>query len=309
MFIYFKLFRWPNLLVVAFTQYLFRYCIILPVLQKNNISPFFSDFEFFLLVFATVLVTSAGYAINDYFDLRIDRINKPHKIILGRDLSRRKAIFVHTILNVLALIIGSYLAYRVRYLPLAGFFVIVPVLLWMYSISYKRKFLIGNILVSMLSAIVIVIVWGFEYRGISLGRELSEETLIINKFLRAYALFAFFITFIREVIKDIEDIKGDMKTGCKSIPIVSGIRNTKKLIIVLSFILFLFVGYFQIYLLGAEFDLISLYLLFAVQMPLILFINKVYIAKEKFDYTINSRFAKFIMFTGIFSMFLFYFYL
>ncbi len=309
MFVYFKLFRWPNLLIVAFTQYLFRYCIIFPLLRENNISLFFSDFEFFLLVLSTIMVTAGGYAINDYFDLRIDRINKPHKIILGRDLSRRKAILAHTILNALAFIIGLYLAYRVRYLPLAGFFVIVPGLLWLYSIRYKRMFLIGNVLVSIIAAFVIVLVWLFEYKGVSISHELNAETLIINRFLRVYVIFAFLTTFIREVLKDVEDIKGDLKTGCKTIPIVLGVRSSKRLIIVLAVILILFVGYFQIYLLSVEFDLIFAYLLFAVQIPLILFINKTNNAKEKYDYTINSRFAKFIMFTGIFSMFLFYFYL
>lgn len=306
---YLKLFRWQNLLVIAFTQYLFRYCIIAPVLNKFEIPLFFSHFEFFLLVLSTLLITAAGYAINDYFDLRIDRINKPHKIILGKDLSRRKAILAHTILNILGIIIGLYMAYRVKYLPLAGIFIIVPALLWLYSIRHKRKFLIGNIIVSMLSAIVIAIVWGFEYRGLIISHEINEAAVIINRFLRIYALFAFIISFIREIIKDIEDIKGDLKAGCKTIPIISGVRNSKKLIIVLSVILIFFVGYFQIYLLSYEYHLIFAYLLFAVQIPTILFINKINLAKEKNDYTINSRFAKFIMITGIFSMFLFYFYL
>ncbi len=311
MFVYIKLFRWPNLLVIAFTQYLFRYCIVVPVLQNHEIKPFFTDLQFFLLVLATILVTAAGYAINDYFDLRIDRINKPHKIILGKELSRRKAILAHTILNIIAVIIGLYLAYLVKYFVLAGVFIVVPALLWLYSIRYKRKFLIGNVIVSFLSAIVIAIVWAFEYRGLLLVYEnkINDAAIFINQFLRVYMLFAFLSSFIREVIKDIEDIKGDMKTGCKTIPIVSGVRNAKRLIIVMAVILIFFVGYFQIHLLKEEYDFIFAYLLFAVQIPLILFINKINIAKEKADYTLNSRFAKFIMIAGVFSMFLFYFYL
>ncbi len=311
MFVYIKLFRWPNLLVIAFTQYLFRYCIVAPVLQNHDIQPFFTDFQFFLLVLATMMVSAAGYAINDYFDLRIDRINKPHKIILGRELSRRKAIFAHTILNIIAVIIGLYLTYLVKYFVLAGIFIVVPALLWLYSIRYKRKFLIGNIIVSFLSAVVIAIVWVFEYRGLLLvyDYKVYDAAAIVNQFLRVYMLFAFLSSFIREVIKDIEDIKGDLKTGCKTIPIVSGVRNAKRLVIVMAVILIFFVGYFQIYLLNMEYDLIFAYLLFAVQIPLILFINKINIAKEKTDYTLNSRFSKFIMIAGVFSMFLFYFYL
>ncbi len=314
MFVYLKLFRWPNLLVIAFTQYLFRYCIVAPVIKQHDIPFFFTDFEFFLLVLATIMVTAAGYAINDYFDLRIDRINKPHKIILGKELSRRKAILAHTILNILAVIVGLYLAYLVKYFLLATVFIVVPAMLWLYSIRYKRKFLIGNILVSFLSAIVIAIVWAFEYRGLLLKYEYEitaapEIISQINQFLGVYMVFAFLSSFIREIIKDIEDIKGDLKTGCKTIPIVSGIRNSKKLIIVMAVILIFFVGYFQIPLLRLDYDLIFAYLLFTVQIPLILFINRINIAKEKTDYTINSWFAKAIMIAGVFSMFLFYFYL
>ncbi len=306
---YLRLFRWQNLLVVALSQYLFRYCIVVHALKSQNIQPFFTDFEFFLLVLATVLVSAAGYAINDYFDLRVDRINKAHKIILGKDLSRRKAIFVHTVLNIIAVIIGLYLTYRVRYIPLAGVFVVVPALLWIYSIKYKRKFLIGNIIVALLSAIVIAIVWIFEYRGIMISYDVNIQTVRINQLLGFYLLFAFFSSFIREIIKDIEDIKGDMKTGCRTIPIVAGVRSSKRLIIILIIILIFFVGYFQIFLLGLEYDLIFAYLLFAVQIPLILFINRINLAKEKIDYTINSRYAKFVMVAGVISMFLFCFYL
>lgn len=313
--IYFKLFRLPNLLIIALTQYLFRYCIIIPILQKYNIDFFFTDFEFFLLVLATLFVAAAGYSINDYFDLRIDRINKPHKIILGKEISRRKAIFFHTVFNFIAFIIGLYLSYRANYWFLSSMFIIVPLLLWMYSTRYKRKFLIGNIIIAAISAIVIAVVWIFECRGLMLDTQIDKEKLDnaivnINQLFRAYLIFAFLITFIREIIKDIEDIKGDLKTGCKTIPVTLGIRKSKNIIVAFSVLLVFFVVYFQFfYLLGIEYNLIFAYLLFAVQIPLILLINKISKAKEKQDFSISSRLVKLITVTGVFSMFLFYYYL
>ncbi|MFW5792934.1 MAG: geranylgeranylglycerol-phosphate geranylgeranyltransferase [Bacteroidota bacterium] len=303
-------------MIVVFVQYLFRYCIIEPILLKNGFSFGLSDFEFFLLVFATVLVTAAGYAINDYFDLKTDRINKPHKIILGKKLSRRKAIFSHSFLNIIAVLIGVYLAYRVNFWSLSAIFVIIPTLLFFYSIRYKRKFFIGNFIVSVLAAFVIAIVWIFEFQAIAIKpnvdvNQLRESTALIGHFLRIYALFAFLTTLLREVVKDIEDIKGDVKIGCKTIPIVSGVRNCKNFLIILSVIIILFTGYFQILMLSQEnpYNMLFLYLLLLVQIPLILTINKIHIAKEKLDYNIISKLVKFIMISGIFSMFLLYFYL
>ncbi len=307
---YFKLFRWKNLLILIIIQYLLRHCVIQPLLIKEGYSLALSNIDFALLVLATVLISAAGYAINDYFDIKVDRINKPHKIILGKELSRRKAIFSHIILNIIAVLIGFYLAYRVENWILAFLFIAVAVLLWLYSIRYKRKFLIGNIIISVLAAFVIAIVWVFEYNAIISKTTISIEELQINNFVRIFALFAFLTTLLREIVKDIEDIKGDAKTGCKTIPIVSGIRPTKNLAILLSLLIIFFTGYFQIKMLQVEiypYHWLFIYLLLTVQIPIVLMINKIHIAKEKIDYHIISRLAKFIMLTGIFSMFLLYF--
>lgn len=313
---YLKLFRWQNLLIIVFIQYLLRYCIIEPILINEGYSFGLSNLDFFLLVLATVLITAAGYAINDYFDLKTDRINKPHKIILGKKLSRRKAIFSHTLLNIIAVLIGIYLAYRVNFWSLSAIFVVIPTLLWLYSIRYKRKFFIGNLIISLLAAFVIVIVWVFEFHAIALkpGIDVSllrEKTSLISDYVKIFALFAFLVTLLREIVKDIEDIKGDAKIGCKTIPIVSGVRQCKNILIILTIVIIVFTGYFQVLMLslGNPYNLLFLYILLTVQIPLILTINKIHIAKEKLDYHIISRLVKFIMITGIFSMFLLYFYL
>lgn len=307
---YLKLFRWQNLLILAIIQILFRYCVIQPLLQIGGYELAMSDIDFALLVAATIFTSAAGYAINDYFDLRTDRINKPHKIILGKELSRRKAISSHIILTITAIAIGFYLAYKVNNWSLTLVFIVIAVILWLYSIRYKRKFLIGNILISALAAFVIAIVWIFEYNAIALTTAIDVESLQINDFVQIFAIFAFATTLLREIIKDIEDIKGDAKTGCKTVPIVSGVRNCKNLLILIALAIIFFAGYFQIIMLRVEdypYHWLFIYILLTVQIPLILMINKIHIAKEKLDYQILSRLAKFIMIMGIFSMCLLYF--
>lgn len=306
---YLKLFRWPNLLMVAAIQYLFRYAIIQPLLQSKELELALSHAEFFLIVLATLLITAAGYAINDYFDLRTDRINKPDRIILGRKISRRSAIFYHSLFNIIAVLLGAYMAYRVQYWPLVFVFLIVPTLLWLYSIRYKRKFLMGNIIVAVLAGFVVAIVWVFESHALAAQGIRDMDFLNISYFSRVYALFAFLTTLLREIIKDIEDIKGDAKTGCKTIPVVAGVHSAKKLLVFLTVTIIILVGWFQIFILLRDFDLLFTYLLLAVQIPFIIMINKIITAKEKADYRNLSIYSKMVMVAGIFSMFIFSFYL
>ncbi len=306
---YLKLFRWPNLLMVAAIQYLFRYAIIQPLLQSKGLELALSHFEFFLIVMATVLITAAGYAINDYFDLRTDRINKPKRIILGRKISRRSAIFYHSFFNIIGVLLGAYMSIKVQYWPLLFLFLIVPTLLWLYSIRYKRKFLMGNIIVAVLAGFVVAIVWVFESHALAVEGIRNVDFINISYFSRVYALFAFLTTLLREIIKDIEDIKGDAKTGCKTIPVVAGVHSTKKLLIFLTVTIIILIGWFQIFILMRDFDFLFAYILLAIQIPLIIMINKIMTAKEKADYRNLSVFSKMIMVAGVFSMFIFSFYL
>ncbi len=307
---YLRLFRWPNLAVVAMTQVLVRYAIILPLLAKSNIEPAFSDLSFAMLVVATLLITAAGYAINDYFDLRADRINKPDKIILGKHISRRTAIFFHSVFNAAGVVLGIILSLSVGNWQLAIVFLIIPFLLWMYSIRYKKKFFIGNFIVAVLAALVVAIVWVFEFQALNGAAPTDPETLnSISLLVRSYAFFAFLTTLAREVVKDTEDIRGDARTGCKTIPVVSGIRTTKRIIIFFNIALIVSILLMQVYLVRRDFDLLFVYLIFAVQLPFVLMINKTLNAREKTDYKNLSRWSKLTMLAGVFSMLILYFYI
>ena len=216
---FFKLIRYPNLIIIVLSQYLFRYFILLPLMKVEHIEPVFSHLNFALLVLSTVLIAAAGYAINDYFDIRTDRINRPHKIVVGRLISRRKAMLTHAAFNIIAVLIGIYLSYTVHSYRLASIHIVISVLLWLYSLKYKAYFLIGNLIVAFVSALTILIVWIFELYAFRTGDPLELAKLMCDQwlwpylkfFLWAYIAYAFVTSLIREIIKDIEDVEGDKK--------------------------------------------------------------------------------------------------
>ncbi|NVO03461.1 MAG: geranylgeranylglycerol-phosphate geranylgeranyltransferase [Bacteroidetes bacterium] len=297
---FFRIIRYPNLLMIIFIQYIVRYCLVKPVLAIEGIPLQMSELNFALLVLSTVLITAAGYVINDYFDLRIDRINKPDKIILGKKISRRKAILIHTIFSLFGILLGFYVAFSVGAIKLGFINAVITVLLWFYSAKYKQKFLIGNVIVSILSAFVIIIVWLFEFFAlIKSGTMFFTASKSIFIYIMAYAAFAFLITLIREIIKDIEDIKGDSITGCRTVPIVLGVQRTKLFINILAGVCVVFLVYILVDLYDLELFRYSLFLLIGLYLYLIV---KVQLAKEKDDFIFLSSFTKIIMIAGILTM-------
>lgn len=203
-----RLIRALNLVIIVFTQFVARIFIIGPhedwfyILQEK---------EIYLLSLGTVLIAAAGYIINDYYDVKIDVINKPDKMVIDRGLSRRNALVIHTVFNLVAVAIGYYISLNVML-----FFFATTFLLWLYSNQLKRIALIGNLVVASLSSAAILIL-GLYYH--------DNFQLILF-----FTLLSFLMSLVREIIKDMEDIKGDMIHGCKTLPIVWGITKTKTLL-------------------------------------------------------------------------------
>lgn len=207
-----RLIRVQNLTIMVLTQFMARLFLIGPQSGSQLTGlRLLLDPSLWLLSLSTVCVAAAGYIINDYFDVKIDLINKPQRVIIGRYLRRRVAMSVHQILNVVGCLIGLYLS---KWVFLAD--VLAVSLLWFYSAQFKRQPLIGNITISLLTALSLVILTIY-YRQ-SAGLVLS------------YALFSFGISLIREIIKDMQDIRGDARFGCRTLPIVWGLRRTKSLL-------------------------------------------------------------------------------
>ena len=306
MFAYFRLFRLPNLLIIALTQYLLRFCIIQPLLAKANVFLHLSEIDFFLLVLSTLFVAAAGYVINDYLDLKIDRLNRPSKMVLGKSIPVQKAIPIHWVLNTLAVLIGFYLGYRLHSIKLASINLIITILLWFYSVRYKKMQLLGNVVVALLSAFVILIVWIFEFYALKKDQSsfLAASSIfgMIKSVVLGFALFAFLVSLIREIIKDVEDMKGDAEMGCRTLPVVIGIKKTK--VWILSGIILTIVLLAMAQLLFLSFGFTASFWYFAFVVELMMFFLLIFTTKAQKieDYHFLSFITKIIMISGILGM-------
>jgi len=301
-----RLVRFPNLLIIILTQFLIRFAVLGPFLYgESGLEPS-SVTDFVLLVVVTLLIASGGYIINDYFDVKIDRINKPDKMIIDRQVTARSAIAIHLVINGIATALGFYLAYRIRSLTFGLIFPFIAVLLWFYSASYKRTFLWGNIIVAFLSAFVVLIVWLFEFFHLRLEAgtfaALIQNLEGVTRIVLAYALFAFLVSLFREIVKDMEDWEGDEKYGCRTLPLVIGLQRTKIVAVGLMVVNMVLLSYGMLILYRLHFMWTFWYFLFLVQLPVIYLIITLLRAKEKGDYNFASTLTKLIMLTGILSM-------
>jgi 4-hydroxybenzoate polyprenyltransferase len=300
---FFKLVRWPNLLFIALTQVLFRFFILRFVFINSpsgdeNIR--LSSPLFYLLVFASVCIAAAGYIINDYFDVNIDLANKPSKLVIDRYIKRRWAIVLHIIFSFAGFVISCYIGYKLRniYIPAVNLLAIVG--LWFYSTTFKKKLLIGNVLISLLTAWVILILTVSEFRLRITPHDIYWQRLLKLSFI--YAGFAFIISLIREVIKDMEDMRGDMKYGCTTMPIVWGLQVSKVFVAVWIVVITTSIAAMQFYVLQLGWWFSALYSLLAIIIPLLWVLRKLYVAHSQEDFHSLSTAVKLIMLTGILSM-------
>lgn len=235
---FFRLIRPLNLLIIVLTMYAMRWLIIHPLLNRAVEGADFptNDLHFAIGVLIIVLLGAAGNIINDYFDVKVDRINKPRRVVVGQTVKRRVAMAAHHGFNALATILALYLGWRFRQWELSLIPIVMGALLWFYSLTFKKQFVIGNLTVALLVAVVplwagLIEIPTIEAELAVLGKsQLSDGQLVAAemwKFLIGYAAFAFALTFIREIQKDMEDLAGDREQGFRTMPIVLGIQKTK----------------------------------------------------------------------------------
>ena len=307
-----QLVRLPNLVFIALTQIIFLYCIELPLFNEASVINNVRGIYFVALVTASVFIAAAGNIINDYFDLNIDQINKPHKVVVEKIIERRWVILWHLILSILGIALGFYIDIKtnVRFLGLANTACVL--LLFFYSASLKKKFLIGNVIISLLTAWVILVITYCETNHL-LDVFRKDSSLQVDKLSRLtflYAGFAFIISLVREVIKDMEDIEGDRKFGCKTLPIVLGLNATKVFVAVWLIVLIAALVIIQFYVLqfGWVFWLSALYCVIFIVIPLIGILLKLFKAHTAQEFHKLSSVVKIVMLTGILSMLFFRFY-
>jgi 4-hydroxybenzoate polyprenyltransferase len=300
---FFRLIRWQNLVFIGLTQGLFYYSVYHSLFKaEHNAS------QFFWIMAASILIAAAGYIINDYFDLNIDLINKPSKNVINLVISRRWAIAWHLILSIAA-VACTIMAVSLQkwYLILAN--VACILLLWFYSTSFKRQLLIGNIVIAVLTAWTVLVIF---YTFVPLYNAIGTHDLTTVKYFRAaflYAGFAFIITLIREAVKDMEDMKGDARYGCKTLPIVAGITATKIYTMVWTIVLIGALIILQLYVLQFNWWWAVIYSSLLVIAPLVYFAMLLFRANATPDFKKLSAYTKWIMLAGILSMIFFRIYL
>lgn len=302
-----RLVRYPNLLFVILTQSFFHYLVIVPVLLSRGMNSSLTDFNFILLVLSTVLLAAGGYIINDYFDVKIDAINKPRKLFISKSIQRRPAILAHQTVTAIAVLIGIYLAWQVGNFKLAMINPIVAAFLWFYSTGYKKQPFIGNFIVALLTGMVVLVVVFFEQPLFHPTDEMLMGAYAI--FVRAffYFIFAFLVSFIREIVKDMEDIKGDETYGCKTLPIVLGIPKTKIIVYLLSVIVIGLVCVVESGFARMHDYITVIYLMQTVQFPIFVMMWLLYRADGQKDFNRISTLVKVVMLMGILTMGYFYF--
>ncbi len=279
-----RLVRLPNLLIILVAQFLIRIFVIGP---KEDWKTIITDLPFLLLCLATLMIAGAGYIINDYYDIKIDIVNNPKKVMIGKIFTRRVALFAHFIINIVAVLIGLLVAIKMNDWKIFITVFVSGFLMWYYSNSLKRLALWGNITISLLT--------GISIYYISFLSDNNIRMVII------YSVFAFMVSLIREIIKDMEDMKGDALYGCKTLPIVWGVRNTKNFIFAVSIV---FISIMVLLFIERYNNLLALYFGIVLFPVFAFLLIKLYKAETEKDYHNLSTLSKGIMLAGLASILL-----
>lgn len=296
-----KLIRYQNLLFIILTQVLIKYTLF----ETFGIAITLSDFGFFLLCLSTVCIAAAGNIVNDLYDLETDRINKPDKRILGRSISEKSANTAYIILTIIGVGIGFYLSNLIGRPGFTAIFIVISALLYLYATYLKDILLLGNIIISCLVAMVIIIVGLFDLLP-AITPENQPTQSIIFSILLDYALFAFLINLLREMIKDQEDVNGDYNSGRNTLAIVLGKARANKAIFIIGLIpVILIILYIYSYLYENLYAV--LYTLILIVAPLLYFLINIITANTKKQFAALSTLLKVIMLLGLLSIGLYQF--
>lgn len=296
-----QLVRYPNLLFILLTQVLFYFTIMVPVTDG---APKLIFDNFILLVLASVSIAAAGYIINDYFDMDIDYVNKPDRMVIGKIVSRRWAMLLHMLLSLVGLFLTAIVSMSLGSLWLLFLNFLSVFLLLLYSTNFKKKFIIGNIIISLLTAWVIISLFVAELQWIDdADRTLRYSTLsTLYKYTLVYAAFAFIVSLIREIVKDMEDQVGDRKYGCTTMPIKWGESMTKNFLYILIFLLLAFLLSLTVYAFINSWSWVTAVFALIILIQVILITVKINKASKTQDYALISRDLKLLMLSGILSM-------
>jgi 4-hydroxybenzoate polyprenyltransferase len=309
-----RLIRSGNLLIIVLTGYMIRYLVLHKILRFEGLEPPAHHLLFFLLVLSTALIAAGGYIINDYFDVKTDLINHPETVVLDKAIKRRSAIMLHLVFTFSGLLIGVFVALRCSFIWLALFHLAAATGLWFYSTNFKKQFLTGNLLVSALTAAVAFLPTFFEFGLL----EQEQPGFLLNhkgialEFLRVtwiFAVFAFIISLAREIIKDMEDYRGDEATGARTMPVVWGLMPSRLcafFLILIVMILLSVVIYHSVLATHHLFSIRIAYIIFFLLVPLLYGAYAILRSRRSKEYGSLSRLMKMLMLSGLFYSIIYY---
>lgn len=294
--VFLRLIRWKNLLLIIYLQILLKFSLFSAFELDTNLSVF----QFVVLLSSLILITAAGYIINDIFDLKSDLINKPQKVIVTNLFSVETSQRLYLINNTLGIVLGIGLSLSVQKPTYAFIFIGASLLLYFYSKKLKSKALIGNVIVSFLVTLSVLILYIFDL-NFTVQNKAQQLAVYVILLLSG---FAFFINLVREIVKDIEDVNGDYNLKMNTLPILLGVSRAKKIaaflcLFPLGLLLFVIIKYASIY------KYMVLFLLIFTFIPLVYVTIKLTSAKTKKDFKRLSVFLKILMFLGINALLLF----
>lgn len=270
-------------------------------LNFQNINLALTDFQFIILVLVTSFIAAGGYVINNIVDQETDTINKK-QVIVGQAINEGTAYNLYIAFNVLGVGGGFYLSNVIEKPGFALLFIIISGLLYLYATSLKQSLLIGNSIVALLTAVSVIIVGLFDLLPM-ITPETQFHLGILFEIILDYALFAFLINFIREIIKDLEDVNGDYILGMNTLPIAIGVARTSQIVLVTTALIIIYLLYYTyIYYFINNLYISTLYSLLTIIAPLLFFCVKLSSAKIAADFRTLSLILKLVLLFGIISI-------
>lgn len=291
-----KLIRFKNLILIALMQCLIHFGFLKP----QGIMVALADWQFGLLVLACVCIAAGGYAINNIFDVGTDALNKPKDVVVGRSISEKTAYNVYFGLNVVGVGIGFYLSNAIERSNFLIIFALVAWLLYLYASSFKKQLIIGNVIVAAVLAVSVLIVPVFDIVPAVYGENQIQMATVFG-ILTDYAVFAFLLNLLREIVKDLEDVNGDYNQGMNTIPIAFGVKRTAKIASVLGVICAAVLGWYVFtYLFGLLY--VVIYAMVLLIAPLLFFSVRIWSADKQKEFYFSGQLLKWIVVAGIFSL-------
>jgi 4-hydroxybenzoate polyprenyltransferase len=301
-----QLVRWSNLFFLGALIYVMEKWVVVPILDDVAFGEQLPWYILLLIAAATILIAAGGYVINDYFDIKIDRINRPDQLIVTQYISKENAMRLSIGLSGVGMVCGLVAAWLLRSSTIAILFAIIPGLLWFYSSSYKRLLIVGNVTIALLSALspMMIAIANVAQLQLKYSTILPYTTLEhdIYAWVGGFSLFAFLLTWIREIVKDLQDQMGDRELECHSMPIVWGNIVTKIVVTALIVLTTVLIGWFWYSLLPFDHSWKSFstrYIVLAIIIPLWGALWLLWAAKIPSDYRTCQQVLKLTMFLGM----------